>query len=326
MNEQPLVSVVIPFLNAETFIDESIQSVLAQSYGRWELLLVDDGSTDLSTMIARRYQQEYSDRVRYLEHAGHANRGVSAARNLGIRHARSELLAFVDADDVWLPHKLERQVAILAAQPEAAMVYGPSQKWFSWTGRSEDAGRDMVYDLRIPGDVLMQPPTLLALVLERRAITPCPTNILLRRELLARVGGFEESFHGKYQNCEDQAFLAKVYTAAPVYVSGECWDLYRQHSTSNSSKTKSSGYGFYVWEYYLNWLVDYLKRQNISDVRIWKALEKELEPYRVANRSRLHSAARKSVIHAKSMLRRIARQSMPHGIRRRLRAQWLNQR
>ena len=326
MNEQPLVSVVIPFLNAEPFLDESIQSVLAQSYCRWELLLADDGSTDSSTTTARWYEQNYSEKVRYLEHAGHANRGVCAARNLGIRHARGELLAFVDADDVWLPHKLERQVAIIAAQPEAAMVYGPSQKWFSWTGRSEDAGRDMVYDLRIPADVLMEPPTLLALVLERRVITPCPTNILLRRELVERVGGFEESFSGKYQHCEDQAFLAKVYTAAPVYVSGECWDLYRQHSTSVSSKTKSSGYGFYVWEYYLNWLVEYLKRQNVRDARVWKALNKELEPYRAANRSRLQTAAHKSVSQLKSVLRQIARQSLPQGIRRRLRAQWLNQR
>src|SRR5205085_967833 len=125
MNEQPLVSIIIPFLNAGPFIEETIESVRAQTYAEWELLLADDGSTDSSTATAKRYAEGYSNRVRYLEHAGHVNRGLSATRNLGIRHSRGHLIAFLDADDVWLPHKLERQVAILNSQPEAAMVYGP---------------------------------------------------------------------------------------------------------------------------------------------------------------------------------------------------------
>ncbi|HKP11990.1 MAG TPA: glycosyltransferase [Blastocatellia bacterium] len=326
MNEQPLISVIIPFLNAGPFIEEAIESVLAQTYAAWELLLADDGSSDSGTAMARRCEREYPGKVRYLEHAGHENRGLSATRNLGIRHARGEFIAFLDADDVWLPHKLERQMAILDSQPDAAMVYGPSQKWFSWTGRPADAGRDFVYDLGIPADALMQPPTLLALCLERRAITPCPTNILLRREAVERVGGFEESFRGRYQHCEDQAFLAKVYAAAPVFVSGECWDRYRQHPDSISSKTKGSGEGFYVWEFYLNWLEAYLTKHNVRDARVWKALKHELGPYRDANRSRLQKAARRSLGQVKSMLRQVARQSLPPAVRRRLRAQWQNQR
>ncbi len=311
MSEQPLISVIIPFMNAGPFLEETIRSVLAQSYGRLELLLADDGSTDSSTATARRYEREYPGRVRYLEHPGHANLGVCAARNLGIHHSRGELIAFLDADDVWLPRKLERQVAILDSQPEAGMVYGPSRKWFSWTGRAEDAGRDKVYDLGIPADVLMRPPSLLALCLERRAITPCPSNILMRREAVERVGGFEESFRGRYQHCEDQAFLAKVYAAVPVFVSGECWDLYRQHPQSCTSKTKSSGEGFHVWEFYLNWLEAYLTEQNVRDERVWQALRKELAPYRPADRSKV-----------RSVLRQIARRSLPPAVRRRLRAQW----
>jgi glycosyltransferase involved in cell wall biosynthesis len=320
MNKQALVSVIIPFLNAEKYICEAIESVLAQSHGEWELLLVDDGSTDSSTQIARQYERQHTRKVRYLEHAGHRNRGLSATRNLGISAARGEFIAFLDADDAWLPHKLERQMAILDSQPEAAMVYGPSQKWFSWTGRPEDLQRDYQYDLGIPPARLMKPPSLLALCLERQAITPCPSNILLRRAAVEQVGGFEERFRGKYQHCEDQAFLAKIYTNAPVFVSDQCWDRYRQHPDSISAVTKKSGDGYYVWRFYLNWLEDYLIRQGVSDDRVWRALEKELAPYRHTRQSGLGGVARRSAGKVKSFLMRLAHQSLSPAVRHRLRS------
>jgi glycosyltransferase involved in cell wall biosynthesis len=122
-----VVSVVAIFLNAKRFIEEAIESVFAQTDNRWELLLVDDGSTDGSAAIARRYAERHPEQVCYLEHLGHVNRGMSASRNLGVSNARGKYIAFLDADDVWLPHKLEQQIPILDSQPEAAMVYGLSQ-------------------------------------------------------------------------------------------------------------------------------------------------------------------------------------------------------
>src|SRR5206468_2884667 len=80
----PTVSVVVIFLNAERFLDEAIQSVMGQTYPHWELLLVDDGSTDGSSAIARGYTERQPNRVRYLEHPGHRNAGMSASRNLGL--------------------------------------------------------------------------------------------------------------------------------------------------------------------------------------------------------------------------------------------------
>jgi cellulose synthase/poly-beta-1,6-N-acetylglucosamine synthase-like glycosyltransferase len=118
------VSVIIPFLNAEKFIREAIESVFAQTYENWELLLIDDGSNDESTVIARSYAAEYPDKVRYLEHRGHQNLGKSTSRNLGIHNAGGDYLAFLDADDIFLPQKLERQVALLESRPWAGMVYG----------------------------------------------------------------------------------------------------------------------------------------------------------------------------------------------------------
>ena len=80
----PLVSVVMPFLDGIRFLPEAIDSVVTQTYPEWELLLVDDGSTDGSSALARDYARGRPDRIRYLEHAGHANRGKSTSRNLGI--------------------------------------------------------------------------------------------------------------------------------------------------------------------------------------------------------------------------------------------------
>src|SRR5690349_14319499 len=103
MSNNPSVSIIVIFLNAVQFIEEAIESVFGQSYDDWELLLVDDGSTDGSAEAAARYAEQWPDKVRYLTHAGRRNRGMSASRNLGIKQARGRYVAFLDADDVWLP-------------------------------------------------------------------------------------------------------------------------------------------------------------------------------------------------------------------------------
>ena len=105
----------------------AIESVLGQTYDRWELVLVDDGSNDRSTGIARDYATRFPEKVRYVEHDGHRNRGMSASRNLGIRMGEGAFVTFLDADDVWLPGKLQDQVTLLESHPEAAFVCGPAQ-------------------------------------------------------------------------------------------------------------------------------------------------------------------------------------------------------
>ena len=159
MSSTPLVSAIVIFLNEEKFLQEAIESVFGQTYDNWELLLVDDGSTDASTEVALQYAKQFSKKVRYLEHHAHQNRGMSAARNLGIRNAKGEYIAFLDADDVWMPHILEEQVTILESHPAAAMVYGPVQWWYSWTRNPEDMRRDHLRTLNVPPNTLVKPPT-----------------------------------------------------------------------------------------------------------------------------------------------------------------------
>lgn len=279
----PLVSVVIIFLNAKMpFFEEAIASVFAQTFSNWELLLVDDGSTDDSSKIAKQYAEQFSDRVRYLEHDGHQNWGMSASRNLGIRSAKGQYVAFLDADDVWLPKKLERQVELLESMPEIGMVFGPTQYWFSWTGRPEDGQRDTLRDIGLQPNRPYQPPVLLHLLLKDEIKAPATCGVLIRREVFDEVGGFEESFRGMF---EDRAFFAKVYFKVPVFVTNECWDRYRQHPDSTCAISQDRG----VYDpngqcsshrMYFEWLANYLSQQGIRDSELWNTLEARLIQYR----------------------------------------------
>jgi len=274
MDSKPLVSAITIFLNAEKYIEEALGSILQQSYDHWELLLVDDGSTDGSTAMAKRYAARYPGRVRYLEHAGHENRGMSASRNLGIAHALGEFVAFLDADDVWLPQKLAEQVSLLNAFPEVGMVYGRSLIWHSWTQKPEDREQDYQLELGVLPDQVVQPPALFFLLLENKAQTPTTCNALLRRRVLKELGGFEESFRGLY---EDQVLFAKLHLRFPVYVSGQCWAKYRQHSEMCSAERFNSHNYCAQRMPFLQWLSAYVTETGVRrDSTIWKELQKEL--------------------------------------------------
>jgi glycosyltransferase involved in cell wall biosynthesis len=267
------VSVVINFLDEARFLHEAIDSVFAQTYHEWELLLVDDGSTDESVQIARSLAEQHPERVRYLEHPNHANMGTSAARNLGIQRARGEYIAFLDGDDVWLPRKLDRQLALMRAHPDVGMVYGTTQLWHSWSGDPLDAGRDLTPDLGVPLDQPLVGPAFLARMLRHQALAPCICSILLRREVVAAAGGFEPAFRGMH---DDQAFIAKVCLAASILASGECWDRYRQHSESCYAIARATGVDKPARRFFLNWLESYLRDRRVADRVLWRALRLEL--------------------------------------------------
>jgi glycosyltransferase involved in cell wall biosynthesis len=316
MSKKPLVSAIIIFLNEENFIQEAIESVFAQTYENWELLIVDDGSTDRSTEIALNYAAQHPAKVRYLEHEGHQNQGMSASRNLGIRQAKGEYIAFLDADDVWLPHKLEQQVEILDSQPEAAMVYGPVQWWYSWKGDPAEIQRDFVTDLHVQPDTLVKPPKLLIPLLRNESVTT--TNGLIRRDLIEGIGGFENSFRGMY---EDQAFYAKVCLNAPVFVAGECWYRWRKHPGSACAVAVSNGKYHSERLTFLSWLEDYVSKQGIKDTEVLKTLQKELWRYRHPTLHNLLGRTKLCLRQMKELLKLIVRRTLPVPVRRWLRAQ-----
>lgn len=269
----PLVSVIVPFLNAERFLEEAIESVRRQTYPEWELLLVDDGSDDGSTAVAQRYAGLQPERIRYLQHEGHGNRGVCASRNLGIRRTRGHLIALLDADDVWLPEKLSEQVALMQAHPRAAMVFGKARYW------SGDADAEAeTPDLGLRPNTLYEPPELFTRCHPLGSATaPCPSDLLLRRRAVEAIGGFEERFVGEKQLYEDQAFLVKVYLRYPVFVTDRTWIHYRIHPESCMARVDDRRA---VRFDFLQWLEDYLRRENI-DPSVWQIpLQRALKPCR----------------------------------------------
>src|SRR5262249_25601423 len=141
--------------------------------------------------------------------------------------------AFLDSDDTWLPNKLKEQVQILDSCPEAGMVYGPGRWWYSWSGNDGDLQRDFVQRLGTEINVLVQTPQLLILFLSNEGAVPSPSGVLVRRQLLEQIGGFEEELcnavHGLY---DDQGMYAKMCLTAPVFVSDRCWYQYRQQPES----------------------------------------------------------------------------------------------
>ncbi len=276
----PVVSAITIFLNARKYISEALESVVAQTYPHWELLLVDDGSDDGSTEIAQSFAGRYSGRVHYLEHPGHANRGMSASRNLAIAHAQGDYVAFLDADDVWLPHKLSDQVALLETHPEAGMVYGSTILWFSWTGHAEDASRDYRDFVEHRGGVspnsIVSLPFLLRSFLHDGASIPLNCSLLVRTALCRSIGGFEEDFRGMY---EDQVFLAKVALSAPILVASGCWAKYRQHSSSCCAEAYQTKRARSARLAFLTWLKTYLQKIHCSNQEVWRILEKELSAH-----------------------------------------------
>ena len=112
----PRVSVIIPTYNCERFLKQTVDSALAQTYREHEVIVVDDGSTDRTPALMATYDQT----VRYIRQS---NQGASAARNLGVAHSTGEFIAYLDADDVWMPHKLEQQVKFLDAHPRCGLVH-----------------------------------------------------------------------------------------------------------------------------------------------------------------------------------------------------------
>lgn len=276
MNSQPLVSVITIFLSAEKYIEEAIESVLAQTYDNWELLLIDDGSTDSSTAIAQKYTQRYPEKIRCLEHEGHQNQGKSTSRNLGIYNSNGMYIVFLDADDVLLPRKLEQQLAILESQPEAAMVYGSTLYWHSWTSNPYDSQRDYIPQLGVQLNTLVQPPTLLQLLLGNGGAVPCICSFLVERQVVEEIGGFEESIQHLY---EDQVFLAKIFLKVPVFVESGCWEKYRQHPHSSWHISLNTGQEHSARLIFLKWLENYLSKQRITNTEVWHALRKALWPY-----------------------------------------------
>ncbi len=173
--DAPVVSVVIPAFNAAWCVRKAIDSVLAQNYRNFELIVVDDGSTDETAAVLAAYGKTI--------HVIHqANGGLSNARNTGIRESQGEFVAFLDADDWWLPRKLERQIELMQAQPALGFC--------STAARVENPQGHLVNIWECPH---WQGALLVHLFNENAAVAGSGSGVLVKRHLLLQVGDFDES-------------------------------------------------------------------------------------------------------------------------------------
>lgn len=208
----PKVSVIIPAYNAMRYLPETLNSVFQQTFRDFEVLIVDDGSTDL---IQDWLAQNITDsRVKVI---AQANQGLSAARNTGIKQTQGEYIAFLDADDLWHPLKLEKQVDYLDHHVEVGLIYN----WVTVINESGNpTGRIM--GRNIQGNVLEE-------ILQRNIID-CP-SVLVRRQCFEQVGVFDRTL----RSVEDWEMWIRIAARYPFAVTPEPLVYYRQHS-SNMSK------------------------------------------------------------------------------------------
>jgi glycosyltransferase involved in cell wall biosynthesis len=213
MNTSPLVSVIIPAYNADHYIRQTIESVLAQTYSHIEVLVVDDGSTDATPEIVEQFSHQ-DQRVILLQQA---NAGVAAARNLAIAQSHGEFIAPLDADDIWYPQKLEKQVNCFIQSDQAVgLVY-------TWSVLLDENGQQLSYcqSAQVEGDVLIR------LIFENspgNASSP-----LIRRSCLMVIGGYDCYYRTlNAQGCEDWDLYLRIAERYEFRVVPECLVGYRQ--------------------------------------------------------------------------------------------------
>lgn len=204
----PTVSVIIPGYNYGRFLGEAIDSVLAQTQPAFEIIVVDDGSTDETPEVARRY----GDRIRYHRRE---NGGVSRARNTGVQEARGEFIAFLDADDRWLPDKLARQTAVFAANPDAGLAHTGSRVF-----NQEDGATLCEFEPEPALDVH-------ALI---RCCSITASSVMIPRAVFDKVGPFDDALVGT----EDWDMWLRIAAAYRVVACPGILVEYRSHGNSLS--------------------------------------------------------------------------------------------
>ncbi len=278
-SDLPLISCVIIFLNGEAFIAEAIESVLAQTWPNWELILVDDGTTDGASDIARRYCEAHPDRIRLIAHEAGRNLGMSASRNAGVRASRGKYVAYLDADDIWLPERLAVHVEALESHPHVAMTAASTFFWRSWNPDAAPwwrpwASVDISHGTGLGDRRITHAPDTATHFLERRGGgMPGVCSVLVRRSVLEAVGGGEDSFRTLY---EDQVLMFKIFLEHPVMGIGRILDLYRQHPDSACESEGRTASDRAARPRFLAWLRSRVEELEISDPDLRAALEAEI--------------------------------------------------
>ena len=213
LNSNPLVSIITPCYNADKFIAETIESVLSQTYQNWEMLICDDCSTDNSVEIIRAYADKDS-RIKLFK-TPHNTGTPAEPRNIAIDNAKGYCVAFLDADDVWLPNKLETEVGFML-NGNYEMVYSNYEK-ISWEGKRS-------------GRVVIAPKTATYNDMVKSCVVPACITTMIKRELVGDI-------RFKTMPKEDYAFWLSIFRKGiTAYNTNTLQALYRLTPNSRSSQ------------------------------------------------------------------------------------------
>jgi glycosyltransferase involved in cell wall biosynthesis len=202
-----LVSVILPTFQRAHLVSESIESVLSQTYPNWELIVIDDGSTDNSFEIIKSYIKK-DKRIKYLKQQ---NKGVAAARNAGLKKTTGGYIAFIDSDDVWLNNKLEKQVTLMEKKLDCMLLAG-------------DVGYPQggTFFLRHP----LPPKTNFESLFLRNYVAT--STVMLRKKILDLLGCFKEEF----KVCEDYDLWLRIALNSHIEVIPDVLAQYRNQPDS----------------------------------------------------------------------------------------------
>ncbi|BAZ13305.1 family 2 glycosyl transferase [Calothrix sp. NIES-4071] len=213
MHNLPVISIIIPAYNAEKTILQTIASVQQQTFSNFELIVINDGSTDRTLELLHSITDER------LKIFSYENGGLPVARNRGISHATGEFIAFLDADDLWTPDKLELQLAALQQHPEAGVAY-------SWTYFMDDKGESLS-----PGEATFLEGNVYAQLLVNNFLAS-GSNPLISRQAIESIGGFDSAF----PHCADWDYWLRLAASWHFVVVRKHQILYRQSRGGMSSK------------------------------------------------------------------------------------------
>ncbi len=205
----PRASVIVPAYNAATYLPYAIDSVVSQTFTGWEIIIADDGSTDNTRAIADSYRRTLGDKLQYFYQP---NRGLPAARYAGMRSARGEFIALLDADDVWLPHRLERGVQAMDRDAGTGLVHARVK-------RIDPLGRVIG---ELPADAQYLSGRIAHYIYTRRAHIICPT-VLFRKRCLETAGWFDETMRAT----EDRDLWFRIASREQVTYIDEVLAYYR---------------------------------------------------------------------------------------------------
>ena len=215
-NNYPLISVIIPVYNGEKYISETLESVIAQTEKNWEIIAINDGSTDKSQTILENYLKKIPGRLQVISVE---NGGVSRARNIGVSAARGIYIAFLDQDDLWAPEKLQCQINMFFTNKSLGIAF-TNESIIDQQG-SIIREKALKFDKKNRGNIFDH------LIFDN--FIPI-SSVILEKKLFMAIGGFDPQF----SLAEDYDFLLKVTQKVPVDFIDEPLLLYREHGESST--------------------------------------------------------------------------------------------